>query len=252
MNLMTCIFMTQAQAWFFNEDEELLQNRVSTILFFLLLIFIQIQGNDAYSQNHFLLSAGISAKWSFNQGKLENAGEDKVVTDGNTGSYVSFGVCWFDDPDFNLVSRITYENTKSQMQDWERKDIGSINANIFRIDPFMVHGRIKKSKFLYNFNIAGISIYKGKGTLLSGSYCYDAGSWYLIRNLHVNTSLGWSLIGGGIDYEIARHILAGIETVMIEEDGTKVTFLTNVGDINSKVTCVNSFFPMKFKITVKL
>jgi hypothetical protein len=228
-------------------------NKYSICKFFIvLLIFMCFLNNfELYSQKKIMVTGGVSLKWSYNNSKLESQGEDNVVSDGNIGYLATVGICWSEDSGFSTVSRITYENFTSELQDWERTPIGNVNANIFRIDPAVVHGRIKKSKFLYTFIPAGFSIYTGKSTLIPGSYCYDDGLWYLIQDMEMVNSLGWSLLGGGIDYEIFPHIQIGFETVMIEEDRMKVRFHTSTTDIESKVTSVNSFLPFKLKLTIR-
>ncbi|MFZ4414568.1 MAG: hypothetical protein ACOYOV_15905 [Bacteroidales bacterium] len=222
---------------------------------FLLSLFIAFFFTNkfaVYSQSKFLLSAGTSFKWSYSDSTFNVVGTDDVVSEGNIGYFASIGICWFDNPDFTMVSRITYEKYRSQLQNWERTQIGSLNANIFRIDPLIFHGRIKKSKFLYNFNLIGINIYTAKGESLPNSFCYDNGNWYLIYQIHINNSLGWSFLGGGIEYEFTPFIQAGVETVFIEEEKINVTFLTDYGEVNSKVSSVNSLFPVKLKVVIKI
>lgn len=217
-----------------------------------ILVSVLLVNTPLYGQKRFLFSAGVSQKWSFNDSKLENSGEDNVVSEGSQGYFASLGICWSTDPDMHGMFRISYENFESTLQNWERIPIGIMNANVFRIDPIYAQYRIKKSKFIYNFNLAGISVFTGKSSLLPDSYCYDDGSWYLIHQIHVNNSIGWSLIGFGFDYEFTPWLSAGIETVLIEEDRINVTFLTDAGDIKSNVTSVNLFLPVKFKLIIKM
>jgi hypothetical protein len=204
------------------------------------------------AQKRFSISAGVSQKWSMNKSKLDNLGEEDVVCDSKIGYFASLGINLTNDSDMHGLFRITYENFESSLQNWERTPIGTMKANVFRIDPLYFQYRIKKSKFIYNFNLAGFSIFTGKSSLLPDSYCYDNGSWYLIHQVHVNNSIGWSLIGFGFDYEFTPWLTAGIETIMIEEDRINVTFLTDVGDIKSDVSSVNSSFPIKFKLILKI
>lgn len=219
----------------------------------LILFSVFLFGNSAlYAQKNFSFSAGISSHWSMNESKFENVVQDNVVSEGGLGYYAAIGVFWLNNSDHGGLFRFTYENYKSTLQNWERIPIGSMNANVFRIDPIYFQYRIKKSKFIFNLNIAGFSVFTGKSILLPNSYCYDDGSWYLIRQIHVNNSIGWSLLCFGFDYEFTPYLSAGIETVMIEEDRINVTFLTANGDIKSNVSSVNSFFPVKFKLIIKI
>lgn len=221
---------------------------ISSILFSVFLL-----GNSAlYAQKKFSFSAGISSYWSMDESRFDSEGQDNVVSEGDFGYYAAIGVSWFNNSDGNGLFRFTYEKYKSTLQNWERIPIGIMNASVFRIDPIYGQYRIKKSKFICNFNLAGISVFTGKSVLLPNSFCYDNGSWHLIRKMHINNSLGWSLFGVGLDYEFTPWLSAGIETVMIEEDRINVTFLTGVGDIKSDVSSVNSFFPVKFKLIIKI
>lgn len=218
-----------------------------------LFILIFLVYNTSFAQNKLFFSAGISQRWNINNEKLDTEGTDNVISQGGVAYFATLGISWLDDSDFTMLSRITYEKFKSELKDWELTPIGNFDANIFRIDPFVWHGKIKKSKFVYDFSLGGINIFTGKTYLIPNSFCYDEGSWYLIKQMNMKNSVGLSFLNIGIGYQIIKNIQVGIETVMIEDETLKVNFITSSNDnINSKVFANYGLFPLKFKITINI
>jgi hypothetical protein len=71
--------------------------------------------------------------------------------------------------------------------------------------------------------------------------------------MNVKSSIGWSLLGVGIGYQISQHIQIAIETFMIEDDIIKVKFQTSTNEIiNSSVLANYGIFPLKFKFTIRI
>lgn len=228
-------------------------NTMITLKSISLFLFCFCIYDFALAQNKMFFSAGISDKWNIGNEKLDTEGTENVISQGGKAYFFSAGIGWSNDPDFLMLSRITYEKFKSELLDWELTSIGSFDANIFRIDPFVWHGRIKQSKFIYDFSLGGINIFTAKTQLIPYSLCYDNGYWYLIDRMNMKNSIGLSFLDVGIGYQVSSHIQIGIETLMIEDETLKVEFVTYSNEIiNSKVFSNYGLFPLKFKLTIEI
>jgi hypothetical protein len=218
------------------------------------IIFLIFNSLPLISQNTFLVSGGVSGKWIFDKSVSGEGHEDNVNSSGKTGYFVSVAINWADDMDlnFNSYMRFTVEKFDGQLSNWEWTPIGSFNSTILRIEPFYIRSRIGESKFIYSFNPVGMSVSTGKTSLLPNSYCYDQGSRYLIKGLHFDKSIGWSLVGVGVDLELTRNLTIGFETVLLEGDGVNITFQTEIGDVHANSFSANSFLPGKIILTIKI
>lgn len=223
------------------------------------LLFILLSNNSQlFSQNKVAFSVGISKKWDFIPPKkqLNGVEMEDVISLGGTGYFATFGFNWSHKRENqngeNYWSSITIEKFTSQLDDWERTPIGSVDAIIFRIDPIVGDMHIKNPKFLIKGSPFGISIYTGKANLLPDSYCYDVSSWYLIEQMSIRSAIGWSLVNFEIAYKISSRFLLGFETVFIENDDFKAVFQTSSREIVSDVATAYFFFPFKFRFTAKI
>ena len=207
-------------------------------------------------QHRYSLSVGITNKWTINNYKQSTGGTPDVVAEGGKGYFSTFGFCYRHDnemnDDYSAWFNFTIEKYNSQLQNWERISIGNVNATILRIDPMVIYHSFENTMLYTTLNLIGISYFTGKGNLLPNSYCYDNGTWRLIKEIKIKNSVGWSLGGVEIGYSISSKLNIGIETVLLEADNFKVIFQTPNKQVNSDVFTAYGFLPLKLRFTIKL
>ncbi len=225
-----------------------------------MLVFLLVSNAQLLAQHTLAFSAGITYKPNLisNDRLYWNFDQENVISRGGTGYFASLAFNWNHKKEKSngesYWSLITVEKFNSQLDDWERTKIGSVDAIIFRIEPLGGEMRTKNSKLIFRTSLFSINIFTGKSNLIPNSYCYDDEneSWYLIEQMSIKGSMSWSFLDFEMAYKFTNHIQMGIETVFYERDKFKAVFQTNYKEITSDVATTYFFFPIKIRFTVKI
>jgi hypothetical protein len=185
--------------------------------------------NLAYTQDSeppwLLIGGGISKMWTTRGGTIEDA-DVYFVSSGHDRTFASLGIryavvrneCFFFD--------ISIQTFKASLENFDRSGIGIIKGAVMSISPVYVMGQ--SSHFFWCVSPGAISIYMGNAKPDPGLYFNDeeSGFLYRVRDIRVNTTLGFTLLTAGGYYKVLEHFCVGLETSLIESNTPKVVFET--------------------------
>ncbi|MBZ0264176.1 hypothetical protein K8I28_05870 [bacterium] len=238
----------------------ILQNRIVTGIVASSLLLLNLSAitcaSENTSNNRFAISAGIDHAWTTHDDELSLDYQPDWLFEGHTGYFLSMSVDYKENVifrDVTMALRLSYNSYKANFQYWNRMEVGKLNARVIRIDPFILHGKLKHTKISIEVNPIGFNFLSGTVSQDKNYYLYYPTEDYLflVENIELEqNSMGFCLFGVGMYYEILEpNLKVGVETMLLQWDNPKVTFKTYGGDFVENSADLNVLFPFNLRLS---
>lgn len=235
------------------------RNRISrnNILFLFAITITYLLSNPIHAAeknfiSRFSFSVGSTIKWRTHARMYNELGQPDWLFENKSAKFISIGYCYYHilDWEADLMLMTSAEKYKADFQYWDRTTVGTLDATLIRINPFVLSREIFDN-ITGTLNIAGLLLWFGNIDLLENYAIYypDDDYSYLVDKIELKDKISVTALEAGIFYEIPKiKVNIGIETCCIDYTAPSVRFITSGGNFNEKTISTYGILPLKLRI----